>query len=392
MNEISEIIEDIAPILRKIFESQLRPLLPISLQNEDDLSRILSVFDRAVELAKTNALEDISEKEEIVEEAAVKTDQISIVKQEDDNDVPVEQPTKIQEPKVPPRRQVESTIPRISNEVTISTVRRKPPHPAPSKVVVLNNRSEKRGRPPVKKLKISSHSKAECKVCGKVLSSSHSLRNHVLLYHESGTAEKAVCPECGKTLLQIQLHTHMKTHHSKDIFTCELCPNKKFKSTFSLRDHKKYYHEKKGFLCGICGQSFIYACRLQYHENEHRGLTPFACTLCPEKYSRPQLLQKHIKKVHEDPEKSKVQCPYCKERYKRDSLKDHINAHKGLKPYKCPDCDYSSSYSGACFTHRKVVHKNVGPDKRRLNANISGEEEVGTLSGDFDSWVKENNN
>ena len=211
-----------------------------------------------------------------------------------------------------------------------------------------------------------------CKVCGKQLSSKISYNSHIAIYHESDTAEKTVCPVCGKTLLKVQIDTHMKSRHSNDDAVCEFCPNKpRFSTRFNLRKHIVFHHEGKGHLCGVCGRKFNTAARLQYHENEHRGIKSVACSLCPEKFIHPWQRLKHLRVVHGHQKLARVTCPHCEGEYERHSIKEHINAHMGIKPHKCPDCDYRSSYSGACYTHRKTVHKNVGPDAKRNEVPLS---------------------
>ncbi|KAL5963746.1 Gastrula zinc finger protein, partial [Taenia solium] len=48
----------------------------------------------------------------------------------------------------------------------------------------------------------------------------------------------------------------------------------------------------------------------------------------------------------------------CKERFKRkETLKNHIETHTGLKPYPCSDCGKSFAYPSSLRTHVTTVHK-----------------------------------
>ena len=75
----------------------------------------------------------------------------------------------------------------------------------------------------------------------------------------------------------------------------------------------------------------------------HEGIKPFKCPKCDYANAVKQLLQKHIDAVHED--KRPCLCSYCGKGCKdKAQLKVHVTeVHEGIKPHMCTICGHSFS-------------------------------------------------
>ncbi|KAM4691129.1 zinc finger protein 335 [Rhinophrynus dorsalis] len=90
----------------------------------------------------------------------------------------------------------------------------------------------------------------------------------------------------------------------------------------------------KAFLCRICGSRFLTHDDLTFHVNSHDGNDPQA-----------------------------FRCQQCSYKCRRwSSLKEHMFNHKGNKPYKCEECEYTSVYKKDVIRH-SAVHQ-VGRKKK----------------------------
>lgn len=91
------------------------------------------------------------------------------------------------------------------------------------------------------------------------------------------------------------------------------------------------------------------------------------CPLCTDKiFSRADTLGKHLTIAHGIGDYKTFPCPMsgCKIVCRRGSaLKAHLDAHLGIKPYKCRICDHTFTQASNCKTHEKKMHGQYGYDK-----------------------------
>ena len=151
------------------------------------------------------------------------------------------------------------------------------------------------------------------------------------------------CETCGKTIKsgRSSYLIHMEDVHGEYDLACNDCHSVyRFKHSNSLQRHIEKCHVKYTCdLCGVQGPRRMYDKHmLSFHTPDH--LKPFQCTTC-------------------DPPKGFAV---------KQSLRDHMNTHTGMKPYKCKQCDAAFNSSGNLAAHKRSVH--LGIKRQHLNKAI----------------------
>jgi len=109
----------------------------------------------------------------------------------------------------------------------------------------------------------------------------------------------------------LQKHiANLPTHNSKDLFSCEKC-GKTFKSKTTFNFHKLSHvpfpkvkaisksstlGDSNKFCCPICPNSYSRRDNLKQHMNIHNGLTPYKCLTCEEAFETRPMKNNHISK------------------------------------------------------------------------------------------------
>ena len=142
------------------------------------------------------------------------------------------------------------------------------------------------------------------------------------------------CETCGKTIRsgRTSYIYHMEDVHGNEDLACNDCHSVyRFKHANSLKRHIEKCHVKYTCdLCGVQGPRRMYDKHmLSFHTPDH--LKPFQCTTC-------------------DPPKGFAV---------KQSLRDHMNTHTGMKPYKCKQCEAAFNSSGNLAAHKRSVHLGI---------------------------------
>ena len=108
--------------------------------------------------------------------------------------------------------------------------------------------------------------------------------------------------------------------------------------------------------CDICGKTYRCQRVLEEHLNVHKGIKPFACENCGDKFSRKSVREKHILYKHTNDKKAK--CVKCGKGFIDNSkLKDHVNVvHKKIKNFLCQFCKKAFSCRGNLKKHLAKDH------------------------------------
>ena len=83
---------------------------------------------------------------------------------------------------------------------------------------------------------------------------------------------------------------------------------------------------------------------------------PFTCDLCDNHFSSKQMMNLHVKTLHEG-KRQLVRCDLCDKYFStKQVLQRHKQSfHEGRKDHKCSTCGREFSQSGTLNTHIKLV-------------------------------------
>lgn len=179
-----------------------------------------------------------------------------------------------------------------------------------------------------------------------------------------------------------ELNQHLRTIHSEKQFKCPLCDHIA-KHKGKLTEHMKSVHEKP-FACDLCNYRTGEKGKIMQHiANKHTGDLSYVCEICGNGFKTKTSLQTHRQNIHfPEPkvcqtcgtvcpslarysahifrcgkEKKRFPCEKCGKTYvNKEILKDHMNKHLNIRPYKCDVCGKEFYQRNRLDTH-KYVHR-----------------------------------
>ncbi|CAO1413602.1 unnamed protein product [Diamesa hyperborea] len=247
-----------------------------------------------------------------------------------------------------------------------------------------------------------------CNECHKVFQSELRLQKHQIKVHHLSVFFCSECQMQFPTASDARIHRRTALHKTlstrkkllslaaNDQLTiklkkvCPICKDERL-DVLDLKNHIHESHPEHHYSCGMCGEKFVFPQEVSRHVrykvckfyNSTKTIQSptttveekiqFTCKMClfstnsHAEYLFHEILHQNLQ--HKSGEK--LECPYCKKMFRKQSLRDHLRQHTNERIFVCPidTCPMSFTRKANLKNHINSMH----------NSDITGDADSGPI-------------